>query len=452
MQKLRHINLLLEKPASGEAAKHAVIARKKAAGAAARAEKDRLFGRDVARSMASKRRATPEEVTDISRMLNMAQHTVVPAWETPSWFKLFRHVDGDGSGLICYDEFVEMARDVLKLSERDMPKSRLQALWLALDTDSSGYLDSGEFGAFMRLGEPVTDRSLVAKLSVAERKKAAGAAARAEKDRLFGRDVARSMASKRRATPEEVTDISRMLNMAQHTVVPAWETPSWFKLFRHVDGDGSGLICYDEFVEMARDVLKLSERDMPKSRLQALWLALDTDSSGYLDSGEFGAFMRLGEVSRDALRTQRDELQQELRRIAVVRRREREREREAELRQKQRQEHERLMELYEEHGSRADELPLVPPRLMADESRGWSRLQEHPQLAAPPARRPAVAWEEIASSWAAGPPACSLDDLGDLSSDASPRPGGILDSWRRQHELATLKERFSKLDVRGPRR
>jgi Ca2+-binding EF-hand superfamily protein len=94
--------------------------------------------------MAGKRRASPEEVAEISRMLNVAQRSVVPPWETPSWFKLFRYVDGDGSGLICYEEFEEMVREVLKLSRSSMPEERLRALWLALDTDSSGQLSAGE--------------------------------------------------------------------------------------------------------------------------------------------------------------------------------------------------------------------------------------------------------------------------------------------------------------------
>ena len=98
-----------------------------------------------------------DAVHQLSALLNTAQQRVVPAWETPSWFKLFRHVDSDGSGLISYDEFVEMVRNDLKLSARVLPEARIQVVWLALDTDGSGYLSSGEFGAFMRLGAQRVD-------------------------------------------------------------------------------------------------------------------------------------------------------------------------------------------------------------------------------------------------------------------------------------------------------
>ena len=91
---------------------------------------------------------------ELSALLNEAHQKLVPPWQTPSWFKLFRKVDSDGSGLISYDEFVEMVRTDLNLSARSLPEMHIRMAWLALDTDGSGYLSSGEFGAFMRLAQP----------------------------------------------------------------------------------------------------------------------------------------------------------------------------------------------------------------------------------------------------------------------------------------------------------
>ena len=90
------------------------------------------------------RHATEEEVIELSAMLNVAQRAVIPPWETPSWFKLFRHVDEDRSGLISFTEFVDMARKLLKLSPEKMPESQLKAVWCALDTSGDGLLQSGE--------------------------------------------------------------------------------------------------------------------------------------------------------------------------------------------------------------------------------------------------------------------------------------------------------------------
>ena len=95
-----------------------------------------------------------DDVFRLSAMMNAAHRRQVPPWETVCWFRLFKKVDSDGSGLISYDEFLEMVRKDLKLSAHALPSDYLHMVWLALDTDGSGYLSSGEFGAFMRLAAP----------------------------------------------------------------------------------------------------------------------------------------------------------------------------------------------------------------------------------------------------------------------------------------------------------
>ena len=103
-------------------------------------------------------------------------------------------------------------------------------------------------------------------------------------------------------------------------------TPSWFKLFREIDADGSGLIDYSEFESMVREMLNLDEEEVAERSLMAAWLALDTDNSGHIQSGEFGAFMRRGEhVYRDASAPSwREKLLAERRGKADARRKQRE--------------------------------------------------------------------------------------------------------------------------------
>ena len=43
-------------------------------------------------------------------------------------------------------------RHVLRLPADAMPEAHLRSLWRALDADGSGYVTTGEFGKFMRLG------------------------------------------------------------------------------------------------------------------------------------------------------------------------------------------------------------------------------------------------------------------------------------------------------------
>ena len=76
-----------------------------------------------------------------------------------SWFKLFRHMDDDGSGKVAYVEFEGLVRHELQLTPKELPEAALKAVWLALDRDGSGHISVGEFGAFMRKGEPVQDKA-----------------------------------------------------------------------------------------------------------------------------------------------------------------------------------------------------------------------------------------------------------------------------------------------------
>ena len=139
-------------------ARQSVIDRNQRIAEELRLEKDRMFHRDIAREMENEPRASADEIRELSELFNVAQRAVVPPWEMPSWFKLFKHVDADGSGLIDYDELTEVVRGILRLTEDQLSEARLKALWLALDEDGSGHLSSGEFGMFMNIGKPVVER------------------------------------------------------------------------------------------------------------------------------------------------------------------------------------------------------------------------------------------------------------------------------------------------------
>ena len=92
-------------------------------------------------------RATEYDIIELSAILNQAHGEIIPPHETRSWFKLFRHIDEDRSGLISWDEFIHMVRKVLKLSPQQMADARLKAVWEALDTSGDGFLQSGEVRA-----------------------------------------------------------------------------------------------------------------------------------------------------------------------------------------------------------------------------------------------------------------------------------------------------------------
>ena len=122
-----------------------------------------------------------------------------------SWFRLFKHMDDDGSGLISFKEFEGMVREELLLGEKELPVKQLKKVWLALDDDGSGQLKVGEFGQFMQLGyRDLTEKAAKRRKEIHEANMRAAAAVKAEQDRLEDRDIVRSMSGEAPATDEEV--------------------------------------------------------------------------------------------------------------------------------------------------------------------------------------------------------------------------------------------------------
>ena len=53
---------------------------------------------------------------------------------------------------ISYEELKGMLREELKLKKKDLSDEELKSLWKALDADLGGFVNTEEFGRFMRLG------------------------------------------------------------------------------------------------------------------------------------------------------------------------------------------------------------------------------------------------------------------------------------------------------------
>lgn len=63
--------------------------------------------------------------------------------------KAFDHYDLDGSGVIEYNEFLNMIRELLNVTnEDDLSKVRVYRFWKEIDRDSSGEVDFPEFCAW----------------------------------------------------------------------------------------------------------------------------------------------------------------------------------------------------------------------------------------------------------------------------------------------------------------
>eukprot|EP00928_Gymnodinium_smaydae_P024624 TRINITY_DN1986_c2_g1_i1.p1 TRINITY_DN1986_c2_g1~~TRINITY_DN1986_c2_g1_i1.p1 ORF type:complete len:306 (-),score=79.83 TRINITY_DN1986_c2_g1_i1:112-945(-) len=118
--------------------------------------------------------------------------------------------------------------------------------------------------------------------------------------RRAGDAAARPGSSVRAATAAEIKQVAVMLNRRMVDVVADPAARGWYKMFNHLDDDGSGKISYAELEDLIRNELRLTASAFPEDQLQAIWRALDRDNSGLITCGEFGHFWRIGEAAMSA--------------------------------------------------------------------------------------------------------------------------------------------------------
>lgn len=204
-----------------------------------------------------------------------------------------------------------MIRGPLKLSREKLPTVKLQGLWKALDEDGSGWISTGEFGRFMKLGaQKAADhiKKIVAASKAAKAEEAR--LVKEETDRLVGRDVTVSLRDVPAANKDEVAAFSVEFNQKMKRILLPHEQ-EWYRIYKQVDTDRSGRISIDEFTMIVRGTLKYGVAQLTNVKLQGLWKGLDEDNSGWLSAGEFGKFMKLGE-SKNSARSERGGMERRL--------------------------------------------------------------------------------------------------------------------------------------------
>jgi hypothetical protein len=160
------------------------------------------------------------------------------------------------------------------------------------------------------------ERVAHARWSVDEKKQTVAEQLRVDKDRMFNRDLRYHLADEPRATKAEVVRLAEHLNATlcaepgppvdrRSSPRGSWahslETPTWYRLFKQI-ADGVGRLTFAAWEHWLRRGLGISHDEIDDEALQRVWLSLDADCSGVISSGEFGAFMRLGQSCEEALR------------------------------------------------------------------------------------------------------------------------------------------------------
>lgn len=317
--------------------------------AAKRAEQDVLLGRHLTQGAAgSNRVASQSEQESLSVLLNHSMIDIFIDPQARNWYKLFVHMDDDCSGKVNYLELEDMVRNELKVPPSKLPTEQLKAVWNSLDEDNSGFITTGEFGSFMRIGSHVHNSEESLKAKILKKKEAEGVTSRKvhkemistwreaktltlnaisartsglrnqagggktaverlkqqnavtaqslrrELDVLRGTHKAKEFGGIRAATDAEVEQVATLLNQRMVDLFLDPSARSWYKLFVHMDDDCSGKISYGELEDMIRNELKVSSGKLAEETLKGVWKALDEDNSGMITCGEFGNFMRLG--------------------------------------------------------------------------------------------------------------------------------------------------------------
>lgn len=171
--------------------------------------------------------ASAEEAHEMSEQFNCKMvdlHLIAG-----EWYLLFKAADTDQSGRISYTELKEIVRGPLQFSKAELPAPKLKALWKALDEDSSGWISAGEFGRFMRKGEP--EPLLPAKERMLNERIAAFARQRAERRERIGIDLKEKFSMVQVADEAAVGAMSRKFNTAMEAVYPDGQR-EWYVLWR----------------------------------------------------------------------------------------------------------------------------------------------------------------------------------------------------------------------------
>ena len=164
--------------------------------------------------------------------------------------------------------------------------------------------------------EVSAERVAHARWSVEEQKLLNAEQLREEKDRMFNRALRYHLADEPRATKAEMVRLAEHVNAAlcaepgppvdrRNSPRGSWahssETPTWYRIFKQI-ADDVGRLTFAAWEHWLRRGLGISDDEIDDEVVQRVWLSLDADCSGVISSGEFGAFMRLGQSCEAALR------------------------------------------------------------------------------------------------------------------------------------------------------
>jgi len=246
---------------------------------------------------------TGKELKKYSDMFNARLDKVVPATESQTWFKMFKDFDVDASGILQYEEIENGVRERLRFKQHELSDLELKAVWLAIDKDESGYIESGEFHQF--LGRPHVEKGLLEKRQEIMRQKSKQKREQLESHQaheiaaegFLSTSNTKEMREELRKQGVEPWDEEEREIMAK--MFAGWvkeympdrhEGIAWLLIFKEIDDDASGILTYDELRLVIRRKFKIKATEFSEEDIKEVWCNVDEDDSNSIALVEFGRF------------------------------------------------------------------------------------------------------------------------------------------------------------------
>jgi len=257
---------------------------------------------------------TKEEEKEVSELLNQKVKEVMGG-DDSTWFNLFKDLDVDLSGLLEFAEIKEGIRSKLNVSESELSEKKLKALWITLDEDNSGTVESAEFHRFLKREEPkdAIERRQERMRASGKRKRAVLAAQQGDhlKDEGLVSSIKtremRAMLKKeglKDLTDDEVRDLSiQYAKWCKEYLPDAHQGVAWLTIFKQVANDITGILTYDEIRLVIRRKFKVPNSQFSEEKIMQLWATLDYDNADAIMNADFARFMKVGEGKIPRYRT-----------------------------------------------------------------------------------------------------------------------------------------------------
>ena len=253
----------------------------------------------------------PEDAKLLSVQLNQRVNEVMKdqGGDQDDWFALFKVIDNDSSGLLEYSELEQAIRGTLHFTEDELSVAKFKALWITLDEDDSGMVETAEFQRFMERREPADKIAKRQELLRQSSKKK-----RALYNKEKQKHIEDMMITSSKSTKEMKQELkSKGIPLADDLEAKGFAiqfakwckayTPdshfkiAWLKVFKELDDDDSGLLTYDSVRRAVRRTFKVGNAAFSEDKILQLWCYLDRDEADAIPQSDFARFMKLaGEV------------------------------------------------------------------------------------------------------------------------------------------------------------